>query len=151
MGKTVQYTAGTSHFSFERANKHHEDALYKPDASHINYHISTKHPEIDKIHSMKVFKIEVMHRHKSALAREVHEAELINNCPFDLLNLKEEYNSCIMPKIMVENFDQVRGYIEEEENNKNTKKKLILMYWSMCLYQKLHKKIMKIQEKRRRF
>ena len=63
---------------------------------------------------MKMFKMEVISMHEYALDREVKEARIINNCPFRLLNSKEEYNACFILKIMLENFDIVRGNVRKK-------------------------------------
>ena len=114
-GMKKEYWGETSSSIFERALKHHEDARYKPASSHIFHHITEDHPNevITEENTMKMFKMEVISIHRSALEREVKEARVINNCPFELLNSREEYNACIIPKIMVENFDIQRGNIKK--------------------------------------
>ena len=48
------------------------------------------------------FSMKVVKGHRSALARQVHEAVLIANCqPKNLLNSKAEYNRCIIPRLAV--------------------------------------------------
>ena len=57
-GEKLHYIGETSKLIFEKAQKHHKDALYLPEESHIVDHLVDKHPEARK--SRDFFRIKVL-------------------------------------------------------------------------------------------
>ena len=70
-GIKKRYIGETSLSIFERAKLHHNDVFYNPEGSHILAHIAEDHPEITD--TREIFKIEILVRLKTPLARELDE------------------------------------------------------------------------------
>ena len=98
--KDTLYVGETSRTGYERGQEHQRDAKSK--AKTENSHIRIHQVEAHGGETGNGFSMKVVRGHKSALARQVHEAVLIANCQSqNLLNSKAEYNRCIIPRLAV--------------------------------------------------
>ena len=92
------YIGETSRTAYERGKEHQRDAQSKSEKSHVHNH----REEIHQGEEGKGFSMKVLRGHRSALARQIHEAVLIANSQSEnLLNSKTEYNRCIIPRLAV--------------------------------------------------
>ena len=98
-GREALYVGETARTAYERGREHHQDRRSHSEKSHMYCHSMEEHSQSEEQpqFSMKVYKT-----HRSALARQIHEAVVIaNSWDIKLLNSKSEYNRCIIPRISV--------------------------------------------------
>ena len=86
----------------ERSGEHQGDALKQSETSHMRTHMVGKHPsKLPEV--LTSFRMNVVKRASSALDRQVREAVEISRAPEGtLLNQKEEYNRCLLPRMILE-------------------------------------------------
>ena len=97
-GKDTIYVGESSRTGYERGVEHQNDAKNEKDNSHIATHCKEEHAG----RGMEKFSMKVIRTHKTALTRQIHEAVVIaNSWNKNLLNSKQEYNRCIIPRITV--------------------------------------------------
>ena len=98
-GRQSVYVGETSRTAFERGTEHARDRKSRREDSHMFLHVEEEHPEEED--GVK-FQMKVVRTHQSALSRQIHEAVLIaNSWGKNLLNSKNEYNRCIIPRLSV--------------------------------------------------
>ena len=97
-GKDTVYVGESARTGYERGLEHQKDAKQKKENSHIATHCAENHSGQGR----EKFSMKVMRTHRTALTRQIHEAVVIANCwNKNLLNSKQEYNRCIIPRITV--------------------------------------------------
>ena len=129
-GRKVRYLGETARTCYERGIEHQRDAVTEKELSHINGHREDKHPEDHP--GEKLFSMRVVRTHRSALTRQIEEAVLIANSQgVELLNSKDEYNRCIIPRLTImvgkrdigeENLIGEEEFRDMEENTKDRKR-----------------------------
>ena len=99
-GKDSQYLGETSRTGFERGIEHEGDRRAEKEDTHMIEHILQEHPDTEK--GEEVFSMKILRGHRSALTRQVNEAVIIaNSWSKNILNSKQEYNRCVIPKLAV--------------------------------------------------
>ena len=98
-GKVTRYVGETARTLWERNAEHQQDTLNQKTSSHMREHCSQDHPE--KLHEvLDLFQMKRVKQCARALNRQVREALEINmDQSHLLLNSKQEYNRCILPKM----------------------------------------------------
>ena len=99
-GREAQYIGESARTAFERGREHERDARGGKEISHIHNHLQEEHGEEEREEGEHGFSMKVVRGHRTALARQIHEAVLIANSK-NLLNSKSEYNRCIIPRIAI--------------------------------------------------
>ena len=100
-GKASQYFVESSRTVFE--SEHDRHYLARKEDSHMMKHWQEDHAsEKEKAN----FSMKIVRSHTSALARQVHEAVLIEMNSESVLNSKGEYNRCQLPKLGVQMGDR---------------------------------------------
>ena len=114
-GKTSVYFGETSRTAYERGKEHLRDFKDKNEDSHMWTHVMEEHQGDDAVN----FDMKVLRGHMSAFSRQVHEAVVIlRNRHLNLLNSKEEYNRCILPRIGVMMGEKEHGEVDNKEGPK---------------------------------
>ena len=122
-GKKVRYLGETARTCYERGLEHQRDGLAEKENSHIHCHRADAHPGEDP--GEKLFTMKVLQGHKTALTRQIQEAVLIANSQgVELLNSKNEYNRCIIPRIAVMVGTREKDTDEEKSPGENELKEL---------------------------
>ena len=99
IGKKSLYIGETARTGHERGLEHRRDYGKETEDSHMTKHWLVEHPGQEK----PSFGMKVVRSHRSAFARQIHEAVLIEMGAGDnLLNSKGEYNRCELPRLRVE-------------------------------------------------
>ena len=81
----------------ERAKEQYEDIFNTTKVSHMREHIRSSHPQ-HLTNALNMFTIKVIKNCRTALNHQVREAvELAIDNSHEILNSKEEYNSCSLP------------------------------------------------------
>ena len=94
----------------QKDQEHIDDAKKEKEDSHIHKHKLLEHPGEDVQFSMKVIR-----KHKSCFPRQVHEAILIEMAERDkLLNSKNSFNRCSIPRLSIENSERKVEPIEKD-------------------------------------
>ena len=108
------YYGETSRSANERGKEHKKDLEYFREKSHILKHIVMKHP--DK-HPCEInFRMKIVSHHKTSFERQLTEAVIVRrNLGEKLMNSKQEYNRCYIPKITL------------KKNEKDDEKDLLIM------------------------
>ena len=97
-GKDSQYLGETSRTGFERGVEHEGNRRAEKEDSHMIEHILQEHPDTEE--GEGVFSMKILKGHRSALTRQVNEAVIIaNSWSKNILNSKQEYNRCVIPKL----------------------------------------------------
>ena len=111
-GKEAIYIGETARSTYERGVEHLLDYKSAKPESHMSCHADEAHQGEDK----PAFGMRILRQHKSPLYRQVHEAILISMNEHVVLNAKQEYNRCLLPRLSVmigENEDKK----DSEDNN----------------------------------
>ena len=128
-GLERNYYGESARTAFERGAEHVKDYLDEKDDSHMMKHHVTEHPNLK---DPTDFSMKVLKAHKTAFARQVHEAVLIkmNECN-NILNSRGEFNRCQLPRlsVMMGEKEVIKGkdemsQEEEEEIMKKDKRKV---------------------------
>ena len=98
--KKFIYKGETSRSAYERGNEHFKDLEHKRHKSHMLKHAVNHHPTMNPEHVK--FEMKVLSSHKTAFARQLREAVLIEKFAGpNLMNSKLEYNCCSIPRIVM--------------------------------------------------
>ena len=119
----VKYIGESWRSAYERGIEHQEDLSNLREKSHMLKHILDDHPG-EKIENIK-FGMRVKLRFKTALERQVSEAVEIHQAQlkgYQLMKSKSEYSRCSLPKLSIENQDELLD-IRLSERNKEKKLK----------------------------
>ena len=122
----VRYIGETSRSGYERLKEHLKDYSNLSTKSHILKHYLECHREI-KMEEMK-FKIRIIRRYRTAFERQIGESVTINKNLREgarLLNSKNEYNCCAIPKLTIEmTREELLEELEEEQIEKKLMKEI---------------------------
>ena len=108
------------------AREHHRDALSKTQGktSHMRTHLVGSHPG-DLAEILSAFRMDIVKPASSALERQVREVVEISKAPeISLLNSREEYNRCLLPRMVLEGPKPLR--VQEAEYRANPPEPLSL-------------------------
>ena len=114
----VKYIGETSRSGYERLREHYSDFENLSIKSHMLKHYIEKHSDIER-KDMK-FSIKVLRSYRSTFERQIGESVFINynlRCWTVMMNSKNEYNRCIIPRLGI-NLDKDEWIEEYEENEK---------------------------------
>ena len=116
------YIGESSRSAHERGTEHSKDYEYLRVRSHMLKHVVLKHGDS---HPNDVeFRMKIVSQHQTAFERQISEAVRIRrNLGDRLMNSKQEYNRCYIPKISIkksENDDEKDPGIEQENKAKET-------------------------------
>ena len=104
-GVKVQYLGETARTMIERSREHQGDALSNTQqgkTSHMRTHMAGSHPG-DLAEILTSFRMHIVKSTSSALERQIREDIQISRAPpGSILNSKEEYNRCVLPRIVIE-------------------------------------------------
>ena len=117
-GINTHYLGESGRTMAERSCEHQADALTQNKNSHMRSHMLAEHPsKLSEV--LSSYRMDIKKKARSALERQVREAvEIARAPPGSLLNMKEEYNRCLLPSISLEGPKPIRVQ-EEEERVKN--------------------------------
>ena len=114
----MKYIGETSRSGYERLREHYKDLENISPRSHMLKHYIEKHKEI-KVEEMK-FSVKILKSYRSAFERQIGESVYINHNLKQgtyLLNSKNEYNRCIIPRLEID-LGKDEYILEYEENEK---------------------------------
>ena len=100
MKPAVKYIGETSRSAFERNKEHHDDFKNIKAGSHILKHYMENHREI-KMDELEM-KMRIIKKYKNSFERQIGESIWINHNLKEgtlLLNSKNEYNRCSIPRL----------------------------------------------------
>ena len=118
-GKSAVYYGETARTAYERGKEHWQDGEKGIEESHMWTHQQEQHEGDGEIR----FGMKIVKAHNSAFSRQVHEAvEIILSKNQTILNSKQEYNRCILPKLAVQMGDKFEGNTEDNQKFKFTEK-----------------------------
>ena len=105
-GETVSYVGETARSLYERCREHLKDNMSNKTKSHMKEHYEESHgDETEKMDDiddmMKVYEVKILERYHSSLQRQIGEAVHIRRTSGTLLNDKDEFNRCELPKLSV--------------------------------------------------
>ena len=116
-GKRSEYIGESARCMRERRAEHEDDREDRPDKSHMRLH------ELQEHEGRTVeFQMSLVKRAKSSMERQVGECiriRLANKREVEVLNLKDEYNRCLLPELSVK--EQLKS--AEEEGEQESKRK----------------------------
>ena len=111
-GRDTMYLGETGRTGYERAREHVGDWKSRKEDSHMHEHGEKEHRDTE---GGPHFGMKILKSHRSALERQIHEAVLISNSwQKEILNSKQEYNRCIIPRLAVIVGAQVKGDTDGE-------------------------------------
>ena len=116
------YVGESSRSLFERGGEHWADWRTKKSSSHIAKHQEEAHkPEDDPQFTMRIIR-----SYRSALGRQVGEAVRIRRRGGEgmILNSKAEYNRCVIPRLVLDRFDEEEWEKLENEELESKKKQM---------------------------
>ena len=121
----VKYVGETSRSGYERIKEHYKDLENLSAQSHMLKHYIEKHKDI-KIEEMK-FRVKILKSYTSAFERQIAESVWIDNYLKQrviLINSKNEYNRCIIPRLGIDlNKDEmIQGNRERERSKERNSK-----------------------------
>ena len=100
-GEKVRYIGETARSCYERGLEHQRDARGEKEESHVHSHWIERHQGEGET-SDQLFRMRIVQGHRAALTRQIQEAVMIaNHQGGELLNSKQEYNRCIIPRLAV--------------------------------------------------
>ena len=100
-GRESVYYGESSRTGFERGLEHVADIRSKDKESHIRRHLEEEHGGLENSENSH-FSMKILRRHQSSFCRQIHEAVVISrNQHKNILNSKNEYNRCILPRLGV--------------------------------------------------
>ena len=114
----VKYIGETSRSAYERLKEHYKDFENISVKSHMLKHYFEKHKDIE-MKDMR-FDVKVLRSYHSAFERQIGESVYINHNLKKgtvMMNSKNEYNRCIIPRLGFE-LDKDEAIAEYEENEK---------------------------------
>ena len=120
----VKYIGETSRSAYERLKEHYRDFENISVKSHMLKHYIDKHKDIP-MKEMR-FGVKVLRTYRSAFERQIGESVYINNNLKQgtiMMNSKNEYNRCIIPRLGLE-LDKDEVIAEYEENEKEIKREI---------------------------
>ena len=105
-GEQVSYIGETSRSLYERTREHLRDYWDDKSKSHMREHFQEQHrDEVSKCTAdreiMERFEVKIVEKYRTALTRQVGEAIHIRGARGALLNDRDEYNRCELPKLSV--------------------------------------------------
>ena len=108
------YLGETGRTGYERAKEHVGDWKSRKEDTHMHEHGEKEHGDTE---GGPHFGMKILKAHRSALERQIHEAVIISNSwQREILNNKQEYNRCIIPRLAVIVGTQVKGDTDGEAN-----------------------------------
>ena len=123
-GKETKYIGETARTMLERNKEHQRDALassktLNTKTSHIRDHAIKEHPG-DEEGFLGIFRMDMVKSSSSALERQVRKTVEIRRtyAPAYLLNLKEEYNRCLLPTMVMEGPRSVREQEDQDQEER---------------------------------
>ena len=117
--KSVKYIGETSRSGFERSKEHwdqFENLSYK---SHMLKHYAESHKDLE-LKDLK-FEMRIVKKYRSSFERQIGESVCINHNlreGTELLNSKNEYNRCIIPRLVIEADEDLEEYMENQREMK---------------------------------
>ena len=122
-GREVKYIGETSRSGYERMREHWRDYENLSVKSHMIKHYMGSHKDIP-MNKMK-FKVKIIQQYRSSFERQIGESVWINTNlkkGVELLNLKNDYNRCSIPRLGVKmGHDEVLEEIREAQKEKMLK------------------------------
>ena len=119
VGRDTKYLGETSRTMLERSKEHQADALRLGSTSHMREHMCNTHPEA-LAEVLTSFRMNIVKKASSPLERQVREAVQISRAKEStLLNRKEEYNRCLLPRMSLEGPKPLR--VQEEQHREEVK------------------------------
>ena len=118
--QVYKYIGETSRSGYERCEEHWKDFTNLSNKSHILKHYVDKHMNSKKLGEVR-FQMKVIQRYRSAFERQIGESIHINSNlrrGVNILNSKNEYNRCSIPRLGISNESKeelVERYEEEKE------------------------------------
>ena len=126
--KIYKYIGETSRSGYERMKEHWDDFENLNVKSHILKHYLNCHKDIP-IREMKM-SVKVLKRFRNSFERQIGESVMINynmGKGVDLLNSKNEYNRCSIPRLMIQpDRDDIMEEILENQREREMKKEVRL-------------------------
>ena len=112
------YIGETSRSANERGIEHCKDKEHFRARSHMLKHAVSIHP-INHPHEIE-FRMKIISQNKTAFERQITEAVLIRrNMGEKLLNSRQEYNQCYIPKITVKIVERLTNYLQVQRQSQN--------------------------------
>jgi len=122
----VKYVGETSRSGYERIREHFKDFNNLSSQSHMLKHFIETHKDM-KMEDMR-FGIKVLKTYTSAFERQIGESVWINHYltqGITLMNSKNEYNRCIIPRLAIDiDKDEEIAEFEESEKEKEVKREI---------------------------
>ena len=122
----MKYIGETSRSGYERLNEHWKDFENLNEKSHILKHYLIAHQDIP-IRDMRI-RVKVLKRYRNAFERQIGESIYINEnlkLGTNLLNSKNEYNRCSIPRLAIlPSKDEMMEEIREEQEEKRIRKEI---------------------------
>ena len=125
---SVKYIGETSRSGYERLKEHYKDLENISVKSHMLKHYFDKHKN-KEIKDMK-FSVKVLRTYYTAFERQIGESVYINQNLRNgnvLLNSKNEYNRCIIPRLAIDLKDEIIDDYEENERERKIKQEIQIM------------------------
>ena len=98
-GKDTVYLGETGRTGYERAKEYVGDWKSRKEDTHMHEHGEKEHRDTE---GGPHFGMKILRAHRLALERQIHEAVLISNSwQKEILNSKQEYNRCIIPRLSI--------------------------------------------------
>ena len=137
----VKYIGETSRSGYERMREHWKDFENISVKSHMLKHYFEKHK--DKERKEMKFSVKVLKSYRSAFERQIGESVHINHNLKNgthLLNSKNEYNRCIIPRLGIHlDKDEMVEEYEENEKEKELKREIQKLKESIRYEKKIQK------------
>ena len=106
-GQETAYIGESSRTLHERTAEHLKDYINNRELTHMTTHMAERHPTLphpaDAKSVAKVFEVQILKKHRTAMNRQIHEAIMIGKAGGCLLNSKEEYTRCTIPELSTTN------------------------------------------------
>ena len=122
----VKYIGETSRSAYERIKEHYNDYENLSVKSHMLKHYVEKHIDLER--KEVKFKVKVLRSYHSAFERQIGESVIINHNlrqGTTMMNSKNEYNRCIIPRLGINSGkDEWEEEYEESENEKMIKREI---------------------------
>ena len=122
----TKYIGETSRSGYERIREHMSDLINLRKKSHILKHYLECHKEEIKMEEMEM-SVRIVRRYRTSFERQIGESVEINHnlgLGATLLNSKNEYNRCTIPRLKVMDRDEVIEEIEEQQRERKLKKEI---------------------------
>ena len=138
---SVKYIGETSRSGYERLKEHYKDLENISVKSHMLKHYFEKHKN-KEVKDMR-FSVKVLRTYYTAFERQIGESIYINhNLKIGnvLLNSKNEYNRCIIPRLAIDLKDEIIEDYEENEKERKIRQEIQAMKEKMRYEKEIQKK-----------